>query len=106
MSVTSKLKLSCLIFRAIESGSCRLTWTVPSACLKALDDMGELLFEQESFTQPARICRYSPKDGRIDLWVKRTVPFDSREFGHSQVWFPAKDGISIPMYLVGRRQDI
>ena len=32
--------------------------------LEGFDDMGELLFEQESFTEPARICRYSPKNGR------------------------------------------
>ncbi|MGC2549384.1 MAG: prolyl oligopeptidase family serine peptidase, partial [Candidatus Sulfotelmatobacter sp.] len=74
--------------------------------LEGFDDMGELLFEQESFTEPARICRYSPKNGRIDLWAKRTVPFDSREFGHRKIRFPAKDGISIPMYLVGRRHVI
>jgi prolyl oligopeptidase len=74
--------------------------------LEGFDDMGELLFEQESFTEPARICRYSPKNGRIDLWAKRTAPFDSREFGHRKIRFTAKDGISISMYLVGRRHVI
>ncbi len=74
--------------------------------LEGFDDMGELLFEQESFTEPVRICRYSPKHRRIDLWAKRTSPFDSREFGHRKIRFPAKDGVSIPIYLVGRRHAI
>jgi len=63
----------------------------------------ELLFEQESFTQPAQMWRYCPTIGENSLWANRLVPFDSRDFGHTQVWFTAKDGVRIPMYLVARR---
>ena len=63
----------------------------------------ELLFEQESFTEPTRTCMYSPTSGERNLWANRLVPFDCREFGHTQVWFPAKDGVHIPMCLVARR---
>lgn len=62
----------------------------------------ELLFEQESFTQPTQTWRYCPSTGENNLWAKRLAPFVSREFGHTQVWFTAKDGVQIPMYLVGR----
>ena len=63
----------------------------------------ELLFEQESFTQPIGTYRYSPASHEVGLWAKRIVPFDSNDFGHVQVWYSAKDGTRIPMYLVGRR---
>jgi prolyl oligopeptidase len=63
----------------------------------------ELLFEQESFTEPTQTCMYSPTSGERNLWANRLVPFDSKDFGHTQVWFTAKDGVQIPMYLVARR---
>ena len=68
-----------------------------------IECMDELLFEQESFTQPTRSCMYSPTSGQVNLWANRLVPFDSGEFGHTQVWFTARDGMHIPMYLVARR---
>jgi prolyl oligopeptidase len=67
------------------------------------DETDELLFEQESFTQPIRICSYSPESCAITAFASRAVPFDAMEFTHTQVWFSAKDGTQIPMYLVGRR---
>jgi prolyl oligopeptidase len=69
--------------------------------IAGFEDSDELLFEQESFTEPMRISRYSAKNGRIDLWARHTLPFDSQKFGHRKIRFTAKDGISIPMYLVG-----
>jgi prolyl oligopeptidase len=63
----------------------------------------ELLFEQESFAQPIRICRYSPTSGQVNLWANRLVPFDAEELNHTTVWFTAKDGTRIPMDLVARR---
>ncbi len=70
-----------------------------------LEDTDELLFERESFVEPIQIQRYSPKSGEVNLCAKRLVPFNSKEFGHTQVWFSAKDGTRIPMYLVAR-QDV
>jgi prolyl oligopeptidase len=68
-------------------------------------DTDELLFEQESFVHPIQIRRYSPKSGEVGLFASRLVPFNSTEFAHAQVWFTAKDGTRIPMYLVAR-QDV
>lgn len=65
-------------------------------------ETNELLFEQESFVQPTQIQRYSSEGGDVNLFARRLVPFDSKEFGHTQVWFAAKDGTRIPMYLVAR----
>jgi prolyl oligopeptidase len=66
-------------------------------------DEDELFFEQESFTKPIQIYRYSSRPGETKLWAERKVPFSSQAFSHSQVWFTARDGTRIPMFLVGRR---
>lgn len=66
-------------------------------------DEDELFFERESFTKPIQVCRYSCRAGEAKLWAERKVPFSSRAFTHTQVWFPAKDGTHIPMFLVGHR---
>jgi prolyl oligopeptidase len=68
--------------------------------ISSVECTDELLFEQESFTQPTRICRYSPTDHHVNLWQNRPVTFDSGNFAYIQVWFAAKDGTQIPMYLV------
>jgi prolyl oligopeptidase len=68
-------------------------------------DANELIFEQESFVRPIQILSYSPKIGEVNLLASRLVPFNSKEFGHTQVWFGAKDRTRIPMYLVAR-QDV
>jgi len=70
--------------------------------LGSAEDADEVLFEQESFTEPTKICRCSASTLNITLWAKRQVPFDPSKFTQSHIWFTAKDGASIPMYLVGR----
>jgi prolyl oligopeptidase len=68
-------------------------------------DTDELLFEQESFVQPIQIQSYSPRSREMNLLASRLLPFNSKDFGHTQVWLTAKDGTRVPMYLVGR-QDV
>jgi prolyl oligopeptidase len=63
----------------------------------------ELLFETEAFAKPVGIFRYSTKTNQNTLWAKTNIPIDPAKYGHSQVWYTSKDGTTIPMYLVGRR---
>ena len=63
----------------------------------------EAFFETESFTEPIAITRYCAQTGERKLWSRRQIPFDATSFAHTRVWFPSKDGTSIPMFLVGRR---
>jgi prolyl oligopeptidase len=70
--------------------------------LGSSEDGYELFFEQESFTKPVQICSYLPAKSEVTLWAEREIPFDPKGFRHTQVWFPAKDGTQIPMFLVGR----
>jgi prolyl oligopeptidase len=64
----------------------------------------ELFLERESFIAPIRIESYATRNEKSRLWAERRVPFKSDDFAHTQVWFPAKDGTPIPMYLAGRRE--
>lgn len=66
-------------------------------------DGDELLLERESFTKPVQICSCSSTDREPKLWAERPVPFASQDYDHEQVWFIAKEGTRIPMFLVGRR---
>jgi prolyl oligopeptidase len=70
--------------------------------LRVSEDGDELFFESESFSKPVQICSYSP-GSKVKLWAERRLPFSSEQFGHAQVWFTAKDGTPIPMFLVGRK---
>jgi len=70
----------------------------------ASPDSDELLLETESFAEPIGIFRYSARSNERSLWATRGIPFDSTDYSHSQVWYASKDGTSIPMFLVGRRE--
>ena len=72
--------------------------------LGSSEDCDEVYFEQESFTKPVQICSYRPDTHEVTVWAARRVPFDSENFIHMQVRFPARDGTLIPMFLVGRRE--
>jgi prolyl oligopeptidase len=65
------------------------------------DDADELLFEQESFTEPIQIYRHSAHEGRAEVWAKQHIPFRGRNYVHRKVWFTGTDGMRIPMFLVG-----
>lgn len=66
-------------------------------------DSDELLYESESFTQPPAIYRYLPDTNEHILWSKRKVAFDPNRYIPKRVWYPSKDGTTVSMFLVGRR---
>ena len=63
----------------------------------------EVFLERESFTEPLRIVRFSPKKGECALWASRNVPFDGSQYSHQKLRFASEDGTQIPIYLVGRK---
>jgi prolyl oligopeptidase len=70
----------------------------------AAPESDEVFLERESFTEPVRIVRCSPVKKECALWAKKTIPANVPAVSHAQVWYPSKDGTSIPMYLVGRKE--
>lgn len=88
----------------------------PSGEIKATDETirvtggsertNEFFVETESFTQPIAIARCSADGRSRSLWVKRNIPFDSKDYRHEQVWYESKDGTKVPMFLMGRHDVI
>jgi len=78
--------------------------TVRIICASTESD--ELLLESESFADPICISRYSLKRQTSALWARRTIPFNGSDYTHSRVLYAAKDGTSVPMFLVGRRETL
>ena len=66
-------------------------------------DTDELFLEQESFTEPVGIYRYSTRTGRQTLWSRKSVPFDAANYSHQRVWYRSTDGTHVPMFLMGHR---
>lgn len=67
----------------------------------ASEDGDQVFLERESFAKPSELCTCVPGNPDVKVWAKRKIPFDSQRVHHTQVWFPAKDGTKIPMFLVG-----
>jgi prolyl oligopeptidase len=66
-------------------------------------DDDEILLERESFTRPIEIVRCSAASCDFATWARRSVPFDPAGYDHMELSFPSKDGTTIPLFLVGRR---
>lgn len=64
----------------------------------------EIFLERESFTDPIRTVRYSPKKNECALWAKRSLVLDPAGYAHQQLRFASKDGTEIPIYLAGRKE--
>ena len=64
----------------------------------------EVFLERESFKAPIQMYCYSGGSGRMSPWAERPTVLASEDFCQEQVWFSAKDGTRVPMFLVGRRE--
>jgi prolyl oligopeptidase len=64
----------------------------------------EVFYEEESFIKPIQIYRCSPREGEATRWEERLVPFDPRRYRYLRTCFSTKDGVSIPIFLVGRHE--
>ena len=62
----------------------------------------EFILETESFFEPIRISCASPHRRERVLCLETKVPLDRSRYRHAQIWYPAKDGTNIPMFLLGR----
>jgi len=63
----------------------------------------DILLEYQSFTKPTQFFHYSIPSGTSTFWAQTAVPFDPIPYTHTQVSFPSRDGVNIPMFLLGKR---
>jgi prolyl oligopeptidase len=74
--------------------------TVRLTCANSESD--DVLLERQSFFRPTDVHRYSPRSGHEHPWAPRKNPFDSHVYASLRVSFPSKDGVLVPMSLVGQ----
>ena len=60
-------------------------------------------FDYTSFTEPSVIYRTSIKTGKVDEYARVKLPIDTTTFVTEQVFYPSKDGTSISMFLIHRK---
>jgi prolyl oligopeptidase len=56
-----------------------------------------------SFTMPTTIYRFDIPNARNSVWDSVETPIDTNQYETKQVWYTAKDGTRIPMFLVMRK---
>jgi prolyl oligopeptidase len=66
-------------------------------------DRREIYFGFASFLHPTQVFRHDVATGKTSSWQALTSPVDTRRFAVEQVRYPSKDGTSIPMFLVHRK---
>jgi prolyl oligopeptidase len=60
-------------------------------------------FEFQSFIMPPTLYRLDTITGKRDIFFEPKVPFDSSQYEIRQVFFKSKDGVSIPMFIAGKK---
>ncbi len=74
-----------------------------ASALSGLPDQDEAYFQFSSFTTPRQVYRASVSKGTVELWAEVDVPVDPSPYVAEQVRYASKDGTSIPMFVVRRR---
>lgn len=60
-------------------------------------------FSFSSFTNPGEIYQYNIQNGTSQLFRKTIVNFDTRDFETKQVFYPSKDGVKIPLFIICKK---
>jgi prolyl oligopeptidase len=66
-------------------------------------DSDELFFDFASYTAPRATYRADLRTGAVEAWWRPDVPFDSKGYETSQVWYTSKDKTRVPMYVSRRK---
>ncbi|MDP2305788.1 MAG: prolyl oligopeptidase family serine peptidase [Pseudomonadota bacterium] len=74
-----------------------------ASAISGLGDEDDAYFQFSSFTLPRQVYRTSVSKGTVDLWAEVSLPIDPTPYVVEQVRYRSKDGTSIPMFLVHRR---
>jgi prolyl oligopeptidase len=63
----------------------------------------DTFFSFTSFTYPSTVFRLDPATATATVFKKPSVDFDPASFETKQVFYPAKDGTKVPMFLVAKK---
>ena len=62
-----------------------------------------LFYSYTSIAQPTTVYCYSTRDDKSCLWQEPNVSFDSSFMGVEEIFYPSKDGTSVPLFVAARR---
>jgi prolyl oligopeptidase len=68
---------------------------------RTMDRYGFYSFE--SFIVPPTLYRLDTLTGKREVFAQPRIPFDSSQYELKQVFFPSKDGATIPMFIAGKK---
>jgi prolyl oligopeptidase len=71
--------------------------------LHAHHDQRDVYVPFSSFLIPTRVLRHDVNAGKTNLWQELSAPVDTTQFTVEQVRYPSKDGTSVPMFLVHKK---
>jgi prolyl oligopeptidase len=63
----------------------------------------EAFFSFTSFTNPGEIYRYDLNTGKAEQFRKTEVAFNINDFETKQVFYPSKDGVKVPMFIIHKK---
>lgn len=63
----------------------------------------ETFYSFTSFTVPSTVYRYDIESGTSTVWRSPEVDFDSDRYETRQVFYPSKDGTSVPMFITHKK---
>ncbi len=62
-----------------------------------------LFYSCTSATQPAVVYCYDTRKNEVGFWQRPVIPFDPSMIAVEEVSYLSKDGVSIPLFLAGRK---
>jgi prolyl oligopeptidase len=63
----------------------------------------ETFFQYESFDTPPTINRFDAVTGKVEVFKKSVMDFDSDDYTVEQVFYNSKDGQRVPMFIAHRK---
>ena len=63
----------------------------------------ETFYTYSSYNAPPTIYRYDMRTGRSTLFRQAKVKFDPNAFEVKQIFYPSKDGTTVPMFIVHKK---
>jgi prolyl oligopeptidase len=67
-------------------------------------DQRDVYFSFSSFLVPTKVFRHVVGRDKTELWQELAAPVDTSQFVVEQVRYPSKDGTSVPMFLVHKKE--
>jgi prolyl oligopeptidase len=63
----------------------------------------DIYYSYTSFTYPTTIFKYNIASGKSTVYIKPDVKFNPDDYETKQVFYPSKDGVMVPMFVVHKK---